>query len=54
MFAIVGNDLIERRVGLYGVTGRYESGEKLLKICAKLKLVISNSLFRKKDVYKST
>ena len=54
MFARVGNDVIEGIVGLFGVIGGYECDERLLELCAEQKLVISNSLFRKKDVYKYT
>ena len=34
--------------------GRNESGERSLEICAEQELVMGNSLFRKKDVYKYT
>ena len=52
--ARVGNEVIEGIVGRHGVTGRNESGERLLEMCAEQKLVVGNSWFKKNDVYKYT
>ena len=43
-----------RIVGRHGVPGRNESGERLLKMCAKQELVVGNSWFNRKDVHKYT
>ena len=43
----VGNEVIEGVVGRHGVTGRNESGERLLEMCAEQKLVVGNSWFKK-------
>ena len=48
----MGNEVIEWIVGQHGVPGRNESGERLLEMCAEL--VVGNSLFKKKGVYKYT
>ena len=50
----VGNEVIEGILGQYGVPGRNESGERLLGVCAEQELVVGNSMFRKKYVYKYT
>ena len=52
--ARVGNKVIEGIVGRHGVPGRNESGERLLEMCAEQELVVSNSWFKKNDVYKFT
>ena len=52
--ARVGNEVIEEMVGRHGVPGRNESGERLLEMCAEQELVVDNSRFKKKDVYKYT
>ena len=52
--AKVGNEVIEDIVGQHGVPGRNESGERLLEMCAEQELVVGNSWFKKKDVYKYT
>ena len=41
-------------VGLHGVPGRNESGERLLEMCAEQDLVVGNSWFKKNYVYKYT
>lgn len=41
-------------VGCYGVPGRNESGSRLLELCMELDMVIGNSRFKKKDIYKYT
>ena len=50
----VGNEVIGGIVGQHGVPGRNESGEQLLEMSAEQELVVHNSLFKKKDVYKET
>ena len=50
----VGNEVIEGIVGRHGVTGRNESGERLLEMYAEQELVVGNSWFKKNDVYKYT
>ena len=50
----VGNEVIEGIVLQYGMRGRIESGERLLEMCAEQELVVGNSWFKKKDVYKFT
>ena len=50
--ARVGNELIEGIVGQHGVPGRNKTGERLLKMCAEQELLVGNSWFKKKDVYK--
>ena len=52
--ARVGNEVIEGIVGLHGVSGRNESGERLLEMCAEQELVVNNTRFKKRDVYKHT
>ena len=52
--ARVGNELIEDIVGWHGVSGRNESGERLLEMCTEQELVVGNSWFKKNDVYKYT
>ena len=49
-----GNEVIEGVVGLHGVPGRNESGERLLDKCAEQELVVGNSWFKKNYVYKYT
>ena len=51
--ARVSNLVIEGTVGQYGVPGINKSDEWLVEICADKQLVVGNSLFRKKDVYKN-
>ena len=46
--------MIEGIVRQHGVPGRNESGERLLEMCAEQELVVGNSWFKKKDVYKYT
>ena len=48
----VENEVIEGIVGLHGVPGRNESGERLLEMCAEQKLVVGSSWFKKNDLYK--
>ena len=48
----VGNEVIDRIVGQHGMPGTNESGKRLLEMCAEQKLVVGDSLFKKKDVYK--
>ena len=38
--ARVGNEVIEGIVGQHGVPGRNKNGERLLVMCAELKLVV--------------
>ena len=52
--ARVGTDVIEGIVGRHGVSGRNESGERLLEKCAEQEFVVGNSWFKKIDVYKYT
>ena len=52
--ARVGNEVSEGIVGRHGVPGRNESGGRLLEMCAEQELVVGNSWFNKKDVYKYT
>ena len=52
--ARVGNEVIEGIVGKYGEPGINGSGERLPEMCAEQKLVVGNSLFTKKHVYKYT
>ena len=52
--ARVRNKVIEGIVGQHGVQERNESGERLLELCARQKLVVGNSWFIKNDVYKYT
>ena len=46
--------MIEGIVGLHGVPGRNESGERLLEMCAEQEFVVGNSWFKKNNVYKYT
>ena len=46
--------MVQGIVGQYGVPGRNESDKRLLEMCAEQELVVGNSLFKKKDVYKYT
>ena len=48
------NKAIEGIVGQHGVPGRNESGERLTGMCAEQVLVVGNSWYKKKDVYKYT
>ena len=50
----VGNEVIEGIVRQHGVPGKNENGERLLEMCAKQELVVSNSWFKKTDAYKYT
>ena len=52
--ATVGNEVTEGIVGHHGVPGRKESGERLQEMCAEQELVVGNSWFEKKDMYKYT
>ena len=52
--ARVENEVIEGLVGRHGLPGRNEGGERLMEICAEQELVLGNSWFKKKDVYKYT
>ena len=52
--ARVGNEVIEEIVRQHGVSGINESGERLLEMCAEQELVVGNSWFKKRDVYKYT
>ena len=52
--ARVRNEVIEEIVGQYGVPGRNVNGERLLEVRAEQELVVGNSMFRKKYVYKYT
>ena len=50
--ARVGNEGVKGIVRQDGVPGRNEIGKRLLDMCAEQELVLGNSLFKKKDVYK--
>ena len=52
--ARVGNEVIEGIVGQQGVPEINESGERLPEMCAVQELVVGNSWFKNKDVYKYT
>ena len=52
--ARIGNEVIEEIVGQHGVPGRNDSGKRLLEMCAEQELVVGNSWFKKKIVYKYT
>ena len=52
--ARVGNEVIDGVVGRHGVPGRNESGDRMLGLCMEQELVIGNTFFKKKDVYKYT
>ena len=52
--ARVGDQVVEGVVGMWGVAGRNESGERLLEMCAEQELIIGNSCFKKKYVNKYT
>jgi len=52
--ARVGNALVEGVVGVHGVPGRNENGEKMIGLCVEREMVIGNTLFAKKDIYKYT
>ena len=54
MNARVGNEVIEGIVGRHVESGRNESGERLLEMCAEQELVEGNSWFKKNYVYKYT
>ena len=49
--ARVGNEVIEGIVGRHGLPGRNESCNRLLEMCAEQQLVVSNSWFKKNDMY---
>ena len=42
------NEVIWGIVGQYEISGRNESGVRLLEVCAEQELVVGNSLFKKK------
>ena len=46
--------MIEGIIGQHLVSGRNKSGERLQEMCAEQELVVGNSWFKKKDVYKYT
>ena len=46
--------MIESIVGQHGVPGRNESGKRLLEMCAEQELVLGNSWYKKKYMYKYT
>ena len=50
----VRNKVIEGIVGQHRVPGRNERGERLLELCAEQELVVGDSWFKKKNVYKYT
>ena len=52
--ARVGNEVIEVIVGRHGMSGRNESGERLLEMCAEEEFVVGNSWLKKNYVYKYT
>ena len=54
LHARVGNEVIEGIIGRHGVSGRNESGKRLLEMCAEQEVVVGNSWFTKNDVYKCT
>ena len=43
--ARVGNDVIKAIVCQHGVSGRNESGERLLEMCAEYELLVGHSWF---------
>ena len=49
-----GNEVIEGIVGQHEMTGRNESGKRLLEMCAEQELLVGNSWFKKIDVHKYT
>ena len=50
----MGNEVYEGILGQHGVKGRNENGERLLDMCAEQVLVVCDSWFKKRDVYKFT
>ena len=52
--ARVGNELVEGVVGRHGVPGRNENGERMIGLCVERDMVVGNTFFKKKDIYKYT
>ncbi|WP_435331512.1 hypothetical protein, partial [Klebsiella pneumoniae] len=52
--ARVGDTAVEGVVGRYGVPGRNDSGEKMIGMCIEREMVIGNTFFKKKEIYKYT
>jgi exonuclease III len=52
--ARVGDEEVEGVVGKYGVPGRNESGRELVDMCMERRLVIGNTVFKKRRVKKYT
>ncbi|KAK7907805.1 hypothetical protein WMY93_016417 [Mugilogobius chulae] len=52
--ARVGDEKIEGVVGVYGVPGKNDSGERLIGMCTEREMVIGNTWFRKKEIHKYT
>ena len=52
--ARVGDTVVEGVVGMYGVPGRNDSGERMIGMCMEREMVIGNTYFKKKEIYKYT
>ena len=52
--ARVGDEMVGRVLGRYGVPGMNENGVRLIEMCLEHELVIGNSMFKKKDIKKYT
>ena len=52
--ARVGDLMIDKVLGRYGVPGLNESGERMIEMCMEQELAIGNSMFKKKDIKKFT
>ena len=52
--ARVGDVVLEKVVGRYDVPVTNDSGDNLIGLCMKQKLVFGNSLFKKQDIHKYT
>ncbi|KAK7880563.1 hypothetical protein WMY93_032800 [Mugilogobius chulae] len=52
--ARVGDERIEVVVGVHGVPGKNDSGERLIGMCTEREMVIGNTWFRKKEITQVT